>query len=64
VPLDLGTFEISLKPDFKLGQTAAPEFEATDIEGRKFKLSNFHGKYVLLTSGPPGAARVSARSRT
>ena len=47
-PLDIGTFEISLKPDFRLGQTKAPEFEAVEADGGKFKLSDFHGKYVLL----------------
>jgi thiol-disulfide isomerase/thioredoxin len=47
-PLDLGEIEISLKADIKKGQTAAPDFEATDMAGEKFKLSDFHGKYVLL----------------
>ena len=47
-PLDIETFEITLKPDAKLGATDAPGFEATDMEGKPFKLSDFHGKYVLL----------------
>jgi beta-lactamase regulating signal transducer with metallopeptidase domain/thiol-disulfide isomerase/thioredoxin/protocatechuate 3,4-dioxygenase beta subunit len=47
-PLDIGVFEISLKPDLKAGLTDAPEFEATDMAGKKFKLSDYRGKYVLL----------------
>jgi thiol-disulfide isomerase/thioredoxin len=47
-PLDIGTFEIALKPDLKSGQTDAPEFEVSDMAGRKFKLSDYRGKYVLL----------------
>jgi beta-lactamase regulating signal transducer with metallopeptidase domain/thiol-disulfide isomerase/thioredoxin/protocatechuate 3,4-dioxygenase beta subunit len=47
-PLDIGVFEISLKPDLKTGQTGAPEFEATDMAGKSFKLSDYRGKYALL----------------
>jgi beta-lactamase regulating signal transducer with metallopeptidase domain/thiol-disulfide isomerase/thioredoxin/protocatechuate 3,4-dioxygenase beta subunit len=47
-PLDIGAFEISLKPDVKSGNTDAPEFEASDMAGKKFSLSDYHGKYGLL----------------
>lgn len=47
-PLDIGTVEITLKPDFRAGKTDAPEFEGTDINGKRLKLSDFQGKYVLL----------------
>jgi beta-lactamase regulating signal transducer with metallopeptidase domain/thiol-disulfide isomerase/thioredoxin len=46
--LDIGVFEISLKPDLKAGLTDAPEFDATDMAGKRFKLSDYRGKYVLL----------------
>ena len=47
-PLNIGVFEISLKPDLKAGHTDAPEFAAWDMAGKKFKLADFRGKYVLL----------------
>jgi len=47
-PLDIGVFEISLKPDIKSGHTDAPEFQASDMAGKIFKLSDYRGKYVLL----------------
>jgi thiol-disulfide isomerase/thioredoxin len=47
-PLDIGAFEISLKPDVKSGNTDAPDFDATDMTGKKISLSVYHGKYVLL----------------
>jgi hypothetical protein len=47
-PLDLGVFEIHSKPDFIIVGRPAPEFEATDMAGQKFKLSDYRGKYVLL----------------
>jgi thiol-disulfide isomerase/thioredoxin len=47
-PLDLGVIEITLKPDVKSGQTDAPEFDATDMTGKKFSLADYRGKYVLL----------------
>jgi beta-lactamase regulating signal transducer with metallopeptidase domain/thiol-disulfide isomerase/thioredoxin len=47
-PLDIGAFEITLKADVKSGQTDAPEFDATDMAGKKFSLADYRGKYVLL----------------
>jgi beta-lactamase regulating signal transducer with metallopeptidase domain/peroxiredoxin len=47
-PLDLGEYEMSLKPQLVNGETVAPDFEASDMEGKKFKLSDFRGQYVLL----------------
>ena len=38
---------IHLCADFKAGQ-AAPDFSATTIDGNPIKLSDLHGKYVLL----------------
>jgi thiol-disulfide isomerase/thioredoxin len=46
--LDLGAVDIELKPDIKKGLTEAPEIEGTDLDGKKFKLSDFRGKYVLV----------------
>jgi beta-lactamase regulating signal transducer with metallopeptidase domain/thiol-disulfide isomerase/thioredoxin len=47
-PLDIGVVEITLKPDLKSGQADAPGFDASDLKGGKFKLSDYRGKYVLL----------------
>jgi peroxiredoxin len=46
--LDLGVIPISLTPQIVKGKTAAPEFDATDMKERRFKLSDYRGKYVLL----------------
>lgn len=47
-PLDIGTVEVTLKPEFQSGKTDAPAFEATDLNGKKLQLSDYRGKYVLL----------------
>lgn len=47
-PLDVGVFELSLKPQIEEGKTFAPGFTALDMDGKEFKLSGFKGKYVLL----------------
>jgi beta-lactamase regulating signal transducer with metallopeptidase domain/thiol-disulfide isomerase/thioredoxin/protocatechuate 3,4-dioxygenase beta subunit len=47
-PFDIGTFELSLKPQIVEGKTAAPDFTARDLGGREIKLADFKGKYVLL----------------
>jgi hypothetical protein len=39
------------KPAFKVGievGNKAPEIEGKDLEGRQFKLSDYHGKVVML----------------
>jgi len=46
-PLDIGTVQAKLSPRTKVGQPA-PEFEVTTFEGKKIKLSDFKGKYVML----------------
>ncbi len=48
VPFDAGTFEVALIPQVEEGKTSAPDFEALGLMDKKFKLSDFRGKYVLL----------------
>jgi thiol-disulfide isomerase/thioredoxin len=47
-PLDIGVIELTLKADIKRGETAAADFEASDMADKKFRLADFRGKYVLL----------------
>ena len=44
-PLDVGA--VMLKPAASVGNPA-PDFSVTDLDGKTFKLSDYHGKYVLL----------------
>jgi peroxiredoxin len=44
-PLDVGV--ATLKLAASVGNPA-PEFSVTDLEGKSFKLSDYHGRYVLL----------------
>jgi RNA polymerase sigma factor (sigma-70 family) len=46
-PLDLGTVPVKLKPRATVGKPA-PDFQATTIDGKPLKLSDYKGKYVLL----------------
>ena len=46
-PLDLGTIPAKLQPRTTVGKPA-PEFEVTTLEGKKIKLSDLKGKYVML----------------
>jgi peroxiredoxin len=46
-PLDLGLIKAVLIPRNRVGKPA-PDFEATGLDGKKFKLSDYKGKYVLL----------------
>jgi hypothetical protein len=59
-PLDVGTVTVHLRPTVKIGQ-AAPPVEATTADGRTVRLSDFKGKYVLLSfvPGVEGAAAAS-----
>jgi thiol-disulfide isomerase/thioredoxin len=47
-PLDLGVFQLSLKPQIERGETPAPGFTAVDLTGKPLASSDFKGKYVLL----------------
>jgi len=47
-PLDVGTVTVNVNPRVKIG-AAAPALEATKADGSTVKLSDFRGKYVLLT---------------
>ncbi len=47
-PLDIGSFDVTLKPQIEMGRTLAPPFEATEMNGKKFALADFRGKYVVL----------------
>jgi beta-lactamase regulating signal transducer with metallopeptidase domain/peroxiredoxin len=47
-PLEIGVFELSLKPQIENGKTPAPAFVASNINGKEFQLADFRGKYVLL----------------
>jgi peroxiredoxin len=44
---DIAAGELNEMRHLNVGQTA-PEIEGADVEGRRFKLSDFHGKVVLL----------------
>lgn len=46
-PLDLGTLKPMPKPSLKVGQEA-PAFDVETLEGKRLKLSDLRGKYVLL----------------
>jgi RNA polymerase sigma factor (sigma-70 family) len=46
-PLDLGTIDVKLVPRTRVGKPA-PEFQATTLDGKKIKLSDYKGKFVVL----------------
>jgi hypothetical protein len=46
-PLDLGVIPADLIPRNRVGKPA-PDFEATTLDGKAIKLSDYKGKYVLL----------------
>jgi thiol-disulfide isomerase/thioredoxin len=46
-PFDLGTLEMQARNALKAGK-AAPDFEVNTLAGKKLKLSDLKGKYVLL----------------
>jgi RNA polymerase sigma factor (sigma-70 family) len=46
-PLDIGTVPVKLKPRTVVGKPA-PDFEATTIDGKPLKLSDYKGKYVMI----------------
>lgn len=60
-PLDVGTVTVHLRPTVKTGQ-AAPPVAATTADGRTVRLSDFKGRYVLLSfvTGVDGAAAAAA----
>jgi peroxiredoxin len=45
VPFDMGA--VTLKAEPRTGDIA-PDFKTVDVDGKSFKLSDYHGKYVLL----------------
>jgi hypothetical protein len=59
-PLDVGTVTVHLRPTVKIGREA-PAVEATTADGRTVRLSDFKGKYLLLSfvTGVEGAAAAS-----
>ena len=46
-PFDLGVLRPTVKQTLKVGQ-AAPAFDIETLDGRRVKLADFRGKYVLL----------------
>jgi RNA polymerase sigma factor (sigma-70 family) len=46
-PLDVGTLPVHVNAVLTVGREA-PDFTATDANGKPIRLSDFHGKYVLL----------------
>jgi len=46
-PLDLGTLKPLPKPELKVGQ-AVPEFDVETLDGKRAKLADLRGKFVLL----------------
>jgi len=46
-PFDLGSIELKLVKQVKLG-TPAPEFQVKTLDGKTIKLSDYKGRYVLL----------------
>lgn len=46
-PLDLGTLKPVPKPVLKTGE-AVPQFDVETLDGKRLKLADLHGKFVLL----------------
>lgn len=57
LPLGLGWFTLPVQASVEVGQMA-PDFTATDIHGKEFKLSDQAGKIVVLEWSNPGCPFV------
>jgi len=51
-PLDLGELELTMNDPLRVGDVA-PLFEAKTLDGRDLKLSDYRGKFVLLSFWQP-----------
>ncbi|MHC4627479.1 MAG: carboxypeptidase regulatory-like domain-containing protein, partial [Planctomycetota bacterium] len=51
-PLDLGELELSMREPVRVGD-AAPLFEARTLDGERVKLSDYRGRFVLLSFWQP-----------